>query len=136
MLKTAWNKLKYFKPREIFLPTEYPGTIEESFQYTDLQSRFWPTYYQFFCSCCQETENFLANLCFKRREHSVQTADDNIKVISQAFWSTLVLYIFKLVLHYNWIIISNQIKYCLPMNRDNFLQIQYGSYRDGLQIHY
>ena len=85
VLKTAWNKLKYFKPREIFLLTEYPGTIEESFQYTDLQSRFWPTYYQFFGSCCQETEKFLANLCFKRREHSVQTADDNIKVISQAF---------------------------------------------------
>ena len=59
-------------------------------------------------------------------EHSVQTADDNSKVISQEFQLTLVLYIFKLVLYFNSVIISNQIKYYLARNRDNFLQIEYG----------
>ena len=62
-------------------------------------------------------------------EHSVKTSDDNRKVVSQALWLTLVLYIFKLVLYFNWIIISNQAKYYLPINRENFLQIQYGFYR-------
>ena len=42
-------------------------------------------------------EKFRANLCFETSEHSVQTADDNRKVISP----TLVLYIFKLVLYFN-----------------------------------
>ena len=39
------------------------------------------------------------------------------------------MYIFKLVMYLNWIIISNQTKYYLPTNRENFLQIQYGFYQ-------
>ena len=35
---------------------------------------------------------------------------------------TLALYIFKLVLYFNSIIISNKLKYCLAINRGNFLQ--------------
>ena len=54
----------------------------------------------------------------------MQTADDNRKVISQAFKLTLVLYVFKLVLYFNSIIISNQTRYYLPINRENFLQVQ------------
>ena len=46
------------------------------------------------------------------------------KVISQAFWLTLVLYVFKLVLHFNSTIAKNQITYHLARNRGNFLQIQ------------
>ena len=51
----------------------------------------------------------------------MQTADGNYKVTSQL---TIVLYILKLVLYFNSIIISNQFKYCLAINRGNFLQIQ------------
>ena len=51
-------------------------------------------------------------LIFETSEHSLLTADDNRKVFSQL---TLVLYNFKLVLYFNWIIISNQIKYYLPI---------------------
>ena len=54
----------------------------------------------------------------------MQAADDNSKVISQAFQLTLVLNIFKLVLYFNSIIIRNQIKYYLARNRGNFMQIQ------------
>ena len=49
---------------------------------------------------------------------------------------SLVLFTFKLVLYFNWIIISDQTKDYLPINRDKFLQIQYGFYRYALQIHY
>ena len=76
------------------------------------------------------------NFCFETSKHSVQTADDNNKVTSQALQLTLVLYIFKLVLSYYPITISNQIKYYLSTNRGNFLQIQYGFYSRTLQIHY
>ena len=69
-------------------------------------------------------------------ENSVQAADDNRKVISQELRLTLVLYTFILVLYFKWTIISNQIKYFLPIKRDNFLQKQYGFYRDALQINY
>ena len=48
-------------------------------------------------------------------EHGVQTADDNNKVISQALQLNLVLYIFKLLLYFNFIINSNQIKYYLTI---------------------
>ena len=72
-------------------------------------------------------------LIFETSERSLLTADDNRKVFSQL---TLVLYTFKLVLYYNWIIISNQIKNYLPIKRANFLLIQYGFYRHALQIHY
>ena len=64
----------------------------------------------------------------------MQTADDNSKVILQAFQLTLVLYIFKLVLYFNSVIISNQIKYYLARNRGDFLQIQYGFYRHALPL--
>ena len=69
------------------------------------------------------------NLCFETSEYRVQTANDNRKVISQALKLTLVLYTFKVVLYFNWIIISNQMKYYLPIKRYNFLQIRYGFYR-------
>ena len=55
----------------------------------------------------------------------MQTADDNNKVISQALQLTLVLYILKLVLYFNSIIISNQINYYLARKRGNFMLIQY-----------
>ena len=55
-------------------------------------------------------EKFRVNLCFETSEHSVQTADDNNKDTSQALQLTLVLHIFKLILHINSIIISNLIK--------------------------
>ena len=63
----------------------------------------------------------------------MQTADDNSKVISRAFQLTLVLYIFKLVVYFSSIIIS-QIKYYLVINRGNFLQIQCYFYRHALEI--
>ena len=62
--------------------------------------------------------------------------DGKKKVISQAFLLTLALYIFKSVLYFNSIIISNQSKYYLAINRENFLQIQYGFCRHALLIHY
>ena len=55
------------------------------------------------------------------------------------FPSTLINFsitYFQVVLYFNWIIISNQAKYYLPINRENFLQIQYGFYRHALQIRY
>ena len=52
-------------------------------------------------------------------ERSLQTADDNRKVISRALKLTLVLYTVKLVIYFNWIIISNRIKYYLLINREN-----------------
>ena len=52
---------------------------------TDLQSQFQSSYYLLFDSCCYETEKIRVNLCFETNEHSVQTVDDNKKVISQAF---------------------------------------------------
>ena len=50
------------------------------------------------------------------------------KVTSQALQLTLVYYIFKLVLYFNSIIVSNQVKYYLATNSGNFLQIE-------LQLH-
>ena len=70
-------------------------------KYTDLQSQFWSSYYPFFSS-------------FETSKHSVQRADDNRKAILQALQSTLVLYIFKFVLYFNWIFISNRTMYYLP----------------------
>ena len=66
------------------------------------------------------TEKFRVYLCF---ETSMQTADDNSKVTSQAPLVTSVLYIFKLVLYFNSSIISNQIKHYLAIKGRNFLQI-------------
>ena len=68
----------------------------------------------------------------------MQTADYNSKVTSQAFQLTLVLHIFKLALYFNLIIVSNQIKYYLVINRGNFLQIRYGFYKHTFQtqLHY
>ena len=66
-------------------------------------------------------EKLRVNFCFETSEHSVQTADDNSEVISQALQLTLALYIFKLVLYFKSIIINNQIKYYLPINRGIFL---------------
>ena len=91
---------------------------------TRIYNLFRSSYDPFFGSCCKETDQFRLNICFETREHSVQTAGDNSKVISQAFRLTLVLYIFKLVLHFNSSITRNQIKYHLARNRGNFLQIQ------------
>ena len=54
-----------------------------------------------------KTEKFRLNLCFETSEQSVQTANDYSKAILQAFRLTLPLYIFKLVLYCNSIIISN-----------------------------
>ena len=56
-------------------------------------------------------------LCFETSEGSVQTADDNYKDTLEALRLTLVSNIFKLVLYFNSIIISNQIKYHLALNR-------------------
>ena len=50
----------------------------------------------------------------------MQTADDNSIVISQELQLSLALYIFKLVLYFNSIIISNQIKYYLAINSEFF----------------
>ena len=58
---------------------------------------------------------FRENLCFETSEYSVQTADDNSKVISQAIQLTFVLYIYKLVLYFNSTINNNQIKYHLAI---------------------
>ena len=66
------------------------------------------------------TEKFPVYLCF---ETSMQTANDNSKVTSQAPLVTSVLYIFKLVLYFNSSIISNQIKHYLAIKGRNFLQI-------------
>ena len=60
---------------------------------------------------------------------------NNSKLTSQALQLTLVLYIFKLVLYFNLIIVSNEIKYYLAINRGNFLQIRYGFHRHNFQIH-
>ena len=60
---------------------------------------------------------------------------NNSKITSQALQLTLVLYIFKLVLYFNLIIVSDEIKYYLAINRGNFLQIQYGFHRHNFQIH-
>ena len=68
-------------------------------------------------------ENFRVNLCFETSQHRVQTADDNNKDTSQILQLTLVLYIFKLVLYFNSIIISNQIKYYFAINGGDFLLI-------------
>ena len=51
----------------------------------DLQSQFQSSYYPFYSAgVTKKTEKFRANSCFETSEHSVQTADDNRKVISQA----------------------------------------------------
>ena len=52
--------------------------------------------------------------------HTVETEDDNSKVILQTFRLTLALYILKLVLYFDSIIISNQIKNYLARNRRSF----------------
>ena len=65
-------------------------------------------------------------------EHSVQTADDDSKLTSKAFYTTFVLYSFKLVLYLDTTAISNQIKYHLTTNRGNFLKILYNFYRYAL----
>ena len=62
--------------------------------------------------------------------------DDNSKVTSQVLQLSLVLYIFKFALYFNSIIISNQIRYYLAINRGYFLQIQHGFYRNTFLIHY
>ena len=77
-------------------------------------------------------ETFRVNLCFETSEHSAQIGDDKKKTTLQL---TLALYIFKLALDFNSIIISNQMKFHLAINTDSFLQIQYGFYRHALQIH-
>ena len=51
---------------------------------------------RFFGGCCYETEKFRVNLCFETSEHSVQTADDKSKVISQALELNLALCIFMI----------------------------------------
>ena len=51
-------------------------------------------------------------------ENSMHAADDNRKVISQELRLTLVLYTFILVLYFKWTIISNQIKYYLPIKKE------------------
>ena len=61
-------------------------------------------------------------------EHSVQTADDDSKLTSKAFYTTFVLYSFKLVLYLDTTAISNQIKYHFTANRGNFLKMLYGFY--------
>ena len=118
----------FWKGKSFILSTKNMGTCfrfnqSEKHQYTDLHL-FQSSYYPFFGSCCKETDQFRLNICFKTREHSVQTAGDNSKVISQAFRLTLVLYIFKLVLHFSSSIARNQITYHLARNGGNFLQIQ------------
>ena len=55
------------------------------FECTDLQSQFQSSYYPFYSAVVtKKTEKFRAKVCFETSEHSVQTADDNRKVISQA----------------------------------------------------
>ena len=71
----------------------------------------------FFGSCCLETEKFRASLHFFSREHSVQTANDNNKATSQVLETTLILFIFKLVLPFHSGFISEQIKYYITTNR-------------------
>ena len=65
-------------------------------------------------------------------EHSVQTADDDSKLTSKAFYTTFVLYSFKLVLYLDTTAISNQIKYHFTTNRGNFLKMLYGFYSYAL----
>ena len=65
-------------------------------------------------------------------EHSVQTADDDSKLTSKAFYTTFVLYSFKLVLYLDTTAISNQIKYHFTKNRGDFLKMLYGFYRYAL----
>ena len=65
-------------------------------------------------------------------EHRVQTADDDSKLTSKAFYTTFVLYSFKLVLYLDTTAISNQIKDNLTTNRGNFLEMLYGFYRYAL----
>ena len=67
--------------------------------------------------------------------HTVETDDGNSKVISQTSRLTLALYILKLVLYFNSIIISNQIKYYLAINRWSFHQIRYDFYKHAFRIH-
>ena len=78
-------------------------------QYTDLQFQFRSLSYPLFRSCCYETETFRVNVCFGLSEHSVLIADGNNKVTSQGFQTTLLLYIFTLVLYFGQAAISNQI---------------------------
>ena len=66
------------------------------------------------------------NHCFEMSGH---TADDNSKVTSQASQLTLALHTLKFVLHFNSIIISNQIKYYFAINRGSVRQLPYDSYR-------
>ena len=92
------------------------------------------SYYPFSGCCWSETKKFQVNLCFKSIKYSVQAADDFSQVILQTFPLNLVLYISKLVLYFNSIIISNQIKYYLARNKGNFLQIKYGFFRHVLPL--
>ena len=81
-------------------------------------------------------KKFRVNLCFGRSNTACRQQMTTEKL---QFPSTLINFstiYFQLVLYFNWIIISNQVKYYLSINRENFLQIQYGFYRHALQIRY
>ena len=86
----------------------------------------WSSYYTFLSSCCHATEKFRANLCFDSSKHSLQTADGNNKVTSRVLQTILVAYIFKLVLHFDWAVINNQIKYHFKQNERIFGENQCG----------
>ena len=65
-------------------------------------------------------EKIWVGLCFETSELSMLTANGSSRVISEALQLTLALYIFKLVLYYNSIIISNQMMYYLAINTGSF----------------
>ena len=81
---------------------------------------------RFLVVVAKKLKKTLVNHCFEMSGH---TADDNNKFISQASQLTLALHNLKLVIHFNSIIISNQIKYYLATNRGSFCQIPNDSYR-------
>ena len=52
-------------------------------KHTNLQSQFRSSYYPFSGDCCSEKKKFRVNVCFETNKYSVQTADDNSKIISK-----------------------------------------------------
>ena len=65
-------------------------------------------------------EKFRVNICFETNIHSVETVDINCRVTAKALSTAPVLYFFKLVLYFNSVATSDQIKYYLTTNRRNF----------------
>ena len=65
---------------------------------------------------------------------NVRTKRPDSKWQQESYFTSTLIY-FSIIIS-NWIIISNQTKHYLLINRDNFPQIQYGFYGHALQFRY